>query len=1286
VTPFAVRFGRFILWIVVFFTVTLAVAVTSLRIALPKIDQFQPEIEAFISDYSGMKVDIGRVSGYWKNTFPSLSLEDISVQQDQQVDDFYIGQVVIRLDIVKSILTFQPQLSELTIADVEFDIRNLGQVDETSSEEAESQRGVDGLESLFFRRLHEFSLTDSVVYFSGIDGSDQQVQIEQVKWRNTGDRHQVQGILSTSEVDARSVEVLADFESQHGLRDMTGDFYLSLHSLQLDHLIAPYVAENIEVEEAVVSANGWLRLENNQPVDAYIDMQPSELSWSTELQENSLVIETGTLKLEPLIQGLKVSASDFVARTNSVEWSGLDAAFKWQPEFFTVNLSSVSLESLTPLVKLIPQSEELQATLNALAPKGEVEDIRVSMSDGIDSLRYSASLKNASMNQWELLPGFSSLSAELAGTADFARAKLTFIDDVLPYGDVFQAPLNIRHGFADVVWQQDQHGWRLWSEKVTAATPELQVLGAFRLDFPTDKPAFLSFYGEADLQNAGETWRYLPTLALGRSLTDYLSAAIQGGKVKTSKLLWYGQLSDFPYAQNDGVFQAWVPLQQAQFSFSTDWPAITQLQLDLLFENDAMYLDSRQADLMDVDATLIQGKIPELSSDGHIEILAAATANGRKVRDYMLATPLVDSVGATLTTIDIDSRVNAQFQLDIPFDTNKESRAWGYAKLLGNDIVINTPEMHLKNAIGTIKFDNDVVSSTGLIAELLGQPISLDFAGEQQPRGYAVNIDVIGDWDADPLGDYIGQTWIKPLKGHVPWNMGVDLQINDVGFTYQIDTNADLTFLASEYPAPLAHSFGEKGKASMQASGDQQSISARLQLPDFKFQTEIDITGEIPVLEATNWVLGNGGFKVSPIVGHHAAVRMPAFDLDAWLDVISQPQASGDVSILSEMKTPEVPKPLRVQLSTPNLQAGELEWNDVEFLARKRTNRWSAELESAQSTGKLEWLDSNKLDVYLERLNIYFPEFELDDDKTPEVPKLDKDKPLISDFDRAFFAQAPDTTIRIDDFWVQGYKVGEVDVEVVKSDNTLNWKRIDVVSGDSQLNVDGTWTLDGETSHSAFNLLLDSENNSDIMARFGFRNGIQRAPFNMNSELSWDGSPWGMKIDTLNGKVESEMGRGVISGVGGAAKFLGLFSFDSLVRRLQLDFSDVFDEGLAFDSIKGTGKIENGIFLTNDLKMDAISGDMSIRGLVNLNTEIIDAQATFKPDLTSGIPALTAFAITPQTALYVLAVTTVIAPVVEVITQVTYGIEGPMNDPQIKEQSRQKGDFEIPEEYRKQSK
>ncbi|MDF4633349.1 DUF3971 domain-containing protein, partial [Vibrio parahaemolyticus] len=190
--------------------------------------------------------------------------------------------------------------------------------------------------------------------------------------------------------------------------------------------------------------------------------------------------------------------------------------------------------------------------------KGRVEDVRLSMNGGLDTLRYSAELDELAMTQWELLPGFHHVQGSVSGDVNQAKAKVTVIDDVFPYGDVFQAPLNIKQGEVDIIWQQDDAGWRLWADKVTAATPDLQVLGAFRLDFPKEQSPFLSFYAEADLYNAGETWRYLPTLALGQDLTDYLSTAIQGGKVNTAKLLWYGELGDFPYKEHNGMFQAWV--------------------------------------------------------------------------------------------------------------------------------------------------------------------------------------------------------------------------------------------------------------------------------------------------------------------------------------------------------------------------------------------------------------------------------------------------------------------------------------------------------------------------------------------------------------------------------------------------------------------------------------------------------------------------------------------------------------------------------------------------------
>lgn len=61
------------------------------------------------------------------------------------------------------------------------------------------------------------------------------------------------------------------------------------------------------------------------------------------------------------------------------------------------------------------------------------------------------------------------------------------------------------------------------------------------------------------------------------------------------------------------MFQAWVGLKNAKFSFDTALPTITDLQLDLLFENDAMYLDSKSATLNGVKAKRITGRIPELA-------------------------------------------------------------------------------------------------------------------------------------------------------------------------------------------------------------------------------------------------------------------------------------------------------------------------------------------------------------------------------------------------------------------------------------------------------------------------------------------------------------------------------------------------------------------------------------------------------------------------------------------------------------------------------------------------
>ncbi|PWI32004.1 TIGR02099 family protein [Vibrio albus] len=1295
-TSFPVRLGRIILWMLVTVMVLLAIAVTTLRVSLPRLDRFQGEIETWVTEASGVPFKVGKVKGFWRNTHPSLSLKNLEAELgDESQSTFSILEVDIQLDLVASLIALEPKVASLNVKGLNLDISGVPLLGNSRSSETPSSQQhyqldpiVRQLDQLFLRQLQSFALSDSYIAYRSFSGELRMIEIEDLKWLNHEQNHKLEGVVGLVGSEINSLGVRGDFDDNGTLLDITGDFYVKARNIKVKPWLTKYLQKETGIESGQISFNGWVSLENSQPTDVYAELLPSELVWN-EKSEHVLMLEKGTFRLLPSQdkKGFQVGGHSLLVRTDAKEWPELDMAFLWEPDQWQLNLSQLDIQALLPLVHILPDSEKITPWITRLNPSGLIDDIRVAKGTEADSLHYSASLNNGSIQQWDLLPGVHSLSADIAGSPGQAIAHVQARDDVVPYGDVFQAPLNISRASTDIIWQADDGGWRLWSDRVEAETPDMKVLGAFRLDMPEEAEPFLSLYAETDLYHAGETWRYLPKRALGQNLTDFLSTAIQGGRVDTAQILWYGGLKHFPYTDNRGIFQAKVGLKDARFAFDTAWPPITDLQLDLLFENESMYLDSHSAKLMDVTAKRIVGQIPRLHSDSQLEIKAVATGQGEAVREYMTSSPLVDSVGAALTAVQVSGDVYSEFQLNIPLSRGRHTRAWGYADLAGNHIEIDSPPMELEKARGRITFDNDVVGTSGLSAVLLDQPVSLDFSGEQQKLGYMVDIDVVGDWDAKPLIPHVGKKWLGPVKGHAPWSMGVDLQLNDVGFTYQIDTRVNLEFVASQYPQPLTKALGQKGEARLQASGNQESISGRIQLPGVKYQAEIDITGERPVLTATNLLVGQGGFKVSPVVGNDLTIRTESFNMDDWISFSSSVEKVQDGARLSQMNTPEIPNPDRITISADTLKLATLDWHDVQVKARKKSPQWQIKASSAELNGQARYLEPYDLSVSLENLHLNLPALNEDNDDPETVPyEADASEALISEFDRRFHKLMPNLTLNIQDFWVQGYKVGKANVELLRKDDRLEWQNIEFSSGQSRVKGNGWWKLDGDQSISQFSLNVSGEDNSELMERFGISSGIQKAPFNISSEMSWEGAPWSMRVNTLSGNINSELGKGVISDVSGAARLLGLFSLDSIIRKMQLDFSDVFDDGMAFNSITGSGKVKEGIFVTNDIKMDAVAGDMTIRGMADLNQRLVDAEVEFIPDLTSGLPVLTAFAITPQTAVLVYAVSKVISPVVDVFTQIRYQVKGPLSNPEVTELSRSRGEYKLPEEQRQKIK
>lgn len=1308
------RVGRCLSRFVVTASVLLAVGVSTMRVMLPQLNHYRESIEHQLSEHLGADVQIGTISGEWHNLSPSLSLSALAITSSTDFPLSMSAQSVeIELNLWQSLLQWQPVLARFSADQLHLDLRQLELFDvasDTSSTTAHSassqsspQSEQKRLENLLLRQFEYFSLQDSEIRYRTPSGDDHDMKIERVSWINRGSWHHLNGVARVSNEPQNTLQIHAEIQDHGTWQDLSGTVYIEAKNQNVRPWLKPEWRTPTKIEEAYLSFHSWIQLEHSDLQQAYIQLEPSQLTWEKE-QRHQLQVNDGVFQISKQNKKWQVSGHSLSFDVDEHHGPATQLALSWRPDQgWLLNLSQIEIATLTPLISLLPSKEQEEPTqtalwLEKLRPSGLVDDLRISMGTSLDTLHYSARLSQGALQQWKLLPEVHHLSATLSGNDTQAQIKLSLLDDVLPYGDVFQAPLNIKQGEVDIVWQKLNSGWRLWADKVSVATPDLQVLGAFRLDFPPNDSPFLSFYAETDLLDAGQTWRYLPTLALGPSLTHYLSDALQAGEAKSAKLLWFGPLHEFPYSDHNGIFQAQVGLTNAQYQFAADWPPLENMQLDLLFQNNALFLDSKSADLAQIHAQRITGTIPKLASDGHIDITAQAEAEGQSVREYMNSTPLARSVGSALNAVQVTGPVQSEFQLNIPFHKDHPARAWGWAQLHANEVAIQSPKINLDQVSGRIAFDNDVIHAEELHGLLLDQPVNLNIHGSQEEEQYGVAIQADGQWQAALLAPYLGKRWVDPVSGQLPWKMDLGIQLKHQGFSYQLDTQADLQQLESRYPYPLAHQMGQAGKLHLHAKGDERALTANASLPYAQYQATIDIQQAYPQIRSSSLLLGDVELGANPMTGNHAQANLEALNIDEWITLLNSKVASSATTQTHRTTSPmSFPLPERVALQAKSVTLGGLDWHDVTLDAHQNRAQgkpaWSLTVESQELAGVVSYASPERIEAQLDKLHLDLPQLKDDKEVSADLPvspqktmlqktmlqktRLQKTiSPKTTELDQSWsqslYEHLPNIMLNVQDFSLQGHQLGQLDIAIQRQADQLALTSFKMQSGDTQITADGTWRVGAAESRTQLNVDAQGKDNAEFLDRLGIHSGIKQAPFHIAAQTQWQGTPWDIHIDTLEGKLNTQLGKGIITNVNGAVRVLGIFSLDSILRKMQLDFSGLFDDGMAFNSISGSGDIRHGILLTDDLNMDALAGKMTIKGMANLNDQTVDADVHFVPDLTSGIPVLSAFAVTPQTALYVLAVTTVLSPVIDVFTQVDYQVKGAMDSPKVTELSRRK--------------
>ena len=1240
-----------------------ALLVSGLRIALPHLDAWRPEILNKIESATGMPVEASQLSASWQNFGPTLEAHDIRAEL-KDGGEFSVKRVTLALDVWQSLLHMRWQFRDLTFWQLRFRTNT-----PITSGGSDDSLEASHISDLFLRQFDHFDLRDSEVSFLTPSGQRAELAIPQLTWLNDPRRHRAEGLVSLSSLTGQHgvMQVRMDLRDDEGLLS-NGRVWLQADDIDLKPWLGKWMQDNIALETAQFSLEGWMTIDKGDVTGGDVWLKQGGASWLGEKQTHTLSVNNLTAHITRENPGWQFSIPDTRITMDGKPWPSGALTLAWIPEqdvggkdnkrsdelrIRASNLELAGLEGIRPLAAKL--SPALGDVWRSTQPSGKINTLALDIPlQAADKTRFQASWSDLAWKQWKLLPGAEHFSGTLSGSVENGLLTASMKQAKMPYETVFRAPLEIADGQATISWLNNDKGFQLDGRNIDVKAKAVHARGGFRYLQPANDEPWLGILAGISTDDGSQAWRYFPENLMGKDLVDYLSGAIQGGEADNATLVYGGNPQLFPYKHNEGQFEVLVPLRNAKFAFQPDWPALTNLDIELDFINDGLWMKTDGVNLGGVRASNLTAVIPDYSKE-KLLIDADIKGPGKAVGPYFDETPLKDSLGATLQELQLDGDVNARLHLDIPLNGELVT-AKGEVTLRNNSLFIKPLDSTLKNLSGKFSFINGDLQSEPLTASWFNQPLNVDFSTKEGAKAYQVAVNLNGNWQPAKTG-VLPAAVNEALSGSVAWDgkVGIDLPYH-AGATYNVELNGDLKNVSSHLPSPLAKPAGEPLPVNVKVDGNLNSFELTGQAGADNHFNSRWLLGQKLTLDRAIWAADS---KTLPPLPEQSGVElnMPPMNGAEWL-ALFQKGAAESVGGAASF-------PQHITLRTPMLSLGNQQWNNLSIVSQPTANGTQVEAQGREINATLAmrnnapWLANIKYLYY-----------------NPSVPKTHGDSTNSSPFpttERISFRGWPDAQIRCAECWFWGQKFGRIDSDITISGNTLTLTNGLIDTGFSRLNADGEWVNNPGNERTSLKGKLRGQKIDAAAEFFGVTTPIRQSSFNVDYDLHWRKAPWQPDEATLNGIIHTQLGKGEITEIntGHAGQLLRLLSVDALMRKLRFDFRDTFGEGFYFDSIRSTAWIKDGVMHTDDTLVDGLEADIAMKGSVNLVRRDLNMEAVVAPEISATVGVAAAFAVNPIVGAAVFAASKVLGPLWSKVSILRYHISGPLDDPQINEVLRQ---------------
>ncbi|QTF10303.1 AsmA2 domain-containing protein [Brenneria izadpanahii] len=1254
--------------------VIVALLVSGLRLVLPQLDYFRPQLVAWAQSATGVPLEIGSLKGSWESFGPSLELEKFQTTLPES--DWRAERITLALDVWQSLLHWRWQFRDLTFYQLQLDLNTTLTGERQDGDLMESGR----LNDLFLRQFDHFDLRDSHLSFLTPSGARAEFSIPQLTWLNSDQRHRAEGLISLSSFNGQHgvVQMRMDLDDAQG-RLNDGTIYLQADNIDMKPWLSRWMKSNTGLESADFSLSAWLKVNGGDIHGADVFLHRGTASWAEDEETHHLNVEDMVLHADRQDNGWQLAVPALNLATDGVSWPKGQLSALWLPkgehpqgtdaqEELRIRAGNLDLKRLgTVLPLLSTTTPTLKSRWDGLQPKGMLDSLAIDIPlRQPEKSRFQAKWHDVSWQAWQRLPGMANFSGAVSGSAERGRLELALGDSSLPYESMFRAPLEIKQASGAINWRYDSQGWELWSHGLDVQARSLWVNGDFHYQHPEKGEPRLDILAGLRLTDAADAWRYYPEPFMGTKLMDYLTGALKGGYVDNGTLIFAGDPQHFPYAHNEGQFEVWAPVKNSTFEFQPGWPALTQLDIDLDFANNGLWMLAPQTSLGNVNGRNISAVIADYHQE-RLLIDAELEGLGSDIGDYFQQTPMKSSLGAALEALQIDGAVTGSLHLDIPLD-GEEVKASGDIALNNNGLYIKPLSSTIKNLTGKFHYDNGNLRSETLQANWLNQPMTVDFTTEEQDKAFQVNVNLQGAWQPSRLPG-LPKLVADNLSGSADWKSAVSVTLPHGGKSaYSVDILAALDKVSSHLPAPLNKAAGESQSLQIKTRGDLNGFTMQGNAgKDYGFNSQWSLKGDTVTL--ARGALRRGAKTPPPLPETSVlALDLPALDGERWLGLLPSARSSLSPSVTDAASRVRLPANLTVR--TPELQLLGQQWHDLSISSKNTLGGGrEAQVKGREIDATLDIPGSGvwRGDI---RYLYYNPQWKGDEATNP-ITLAENRSPLNEQ--GISFEHWPALQINCHQCWFVGQNFGQVQGTLQPEKEKLTLSNGVIDTGKARLTVNGSWQENAEGARTALKGKVSGDSLIQNAEWFGVDTPLRAGPFDVDYDLYWHGKPWAPDIASLSGILHTRIGKGEIAdaGTGQAGQLLRLVSFDALLRKLKLDFSDTFGRGFYFDSIRSTAWIKDGVLHTDDMLVDGLEADIAMKGDVDLANRQINMEAVIAPEISATVGVATAFVVNPVVGAAVFAASKVLAPLWNKISLIRYQISGSLDQPKIQEVLRE---------------